>query len=87
MRKPVARNPTLANQDTLVSSKHTSLRDRAMARLMPEIIKMLQLKKGVKLLNHYVAQNPIPILQAIKIRDAKAAVDKEWEKLENLRGK
>ena len=31
-----------------------------------------------------LAHKPFPILQAIRIPDAKAAVDKEWEKLERL---
>ena len=36
-------------------------------------------------LTHYnLVHKPIPIPQAMKISDAKAAVDKEWEKLEKM---
>ena len=36
-------------------------------------------------MKHYnLVHKPIPFLQAMKIPDAKAAVDKEWAKLKNL---
>ena len=36
-------------------------------------------------MNHYnLMRKPIPIHQAMKILDAKAAVDKKWDKLKNL---
>ena len=36
-------------------------------------------------LNHYnLVHKFIPMLQPFKISDAKAAVDKEWEKLERI---
>ena len=41
-------------------------------------------EKGVKSLSHYnLVHKPAPIRQAMRILDAKAAVDKEWEELEN----
>ena len=40
-------------------------------------------EKGTNSLNHYcLVQKFIPMPQAMKIPDAKEAVDKEWEKLE-----
>ena len=42
--------------------------------------------KGNNSLQHYIlVDNFIPMPQAIKIPAAKAAVDKEWEKLEKIR--
>ena len=42
-------------------------------------------EKGFNSLSHYyLVHKPSPLLQAVKILDAKAAVDKEWEKLEKL---
>ena len=39
--------------------------------------------KGQNSISHYnVVHKFIPMLQAMKIPDAKAAVDKEWKKLE-----
>ena len=41
--------------------------------------------KGFNSLAHYnLVHKPIPILRAMNIPDAKAAVDKEWEKLEKF---
>ena len=41
--------------------------------------------RGLISLNHYnLVHNFIPMTQAMKIPDAKAAVDKEWEKLEKI---
>ena len=41
--------------------------------------------KGFTSLGHYtLAYEFIPLRQAMKMLDAKAAVDKEWEKLEKL---
>ena len=41
--------------------------------------------KGLNSLSHYnLVHNFIPMHQAIKIPNAKAAVDKDWEKLEKL---
>ena len=34
--------------------------------------------------HHNLVHKPVPILQAMKIPDAKAAVDKEWDKFEKL---
>ena len=42
-------------------------------------------EKGFNSLSHYnLVHRPIPIHHAITIPDAKAAVDREWEKLEKL---
>ena len=42
--------------------------------------------KGINSLNHYnLVHKLIPLLKAMKIQDAKAAVDKELEKLEKIR--
>ena len=41
--------------------------------------------KGIKSLNHHNLVHKFkPTLQAMKIPDAKAAVEKEWEKLEKI---
>ena len=41
-------------------------------------------EKGYNSISHYnLVQKIIPMPQAMKIPDAKAAVDKDWEKLEN----
>ena len=45
-------------------------------------------EKGFNALGHYhIVRKFIPVHQAMKIPDAKAAVDKGWEKLEKLRAK
>ena len=36
-------------------------------------------------MHQHLVHQPIPILRAKKISDAEAAVNKEWEKLENWR--
>ena len=42
--------------------------------------------RGCTSMNHYnLVHKFIPVLQAIKILDAKAAVDKEWKDLETIR--
>ena len=42
-------------------------------------------EKGFNSINHYnLAHQFIPMPQAMKIPDAKAAVDKEWQKLETI---
>ena len=42
-------------------------------------------EKGINSLNHYnLVHKFIPMLQAMRIPDAKAAVDKKWEKLETI---
>ena len=44
-------------------------------------------EKGLNSIHHFdLVQNFIPMPQAMKILDAKAAVDKEWEKLEKMSG-
>ena len=41
--------------------------------------------KGIKSLNHYnLVHKFIPMPQSMKIPEAKAAVDKDWEKLEEI---
>ena len=41
--------------------------------------------KGINSLQHYnLVHKFIPMLQALKILDAKAAVEKEWETLEKI---
>ena len=41
--------------------------------------------KGIHFLQHYnLVHKLIPMPQAMKIPEAKAAVDKKWEKLENI---
>ena len=42
-------------------------------------------EKGFNSLSHYnVVRKIVPVLQATKILDAKAAADKEWKKIEKL---
>ena len=84
MGRSGAQNTILESQDTLVSLKPTSLQECASGRLNPEIMKILLLK-GFNSLSHYnLVHKPIPIIHALKIPDAKAAVDKKWDKLEKL---
>ena len=40
--------------------------------------------KGYSSISHNLVHKFLPVPQAMKIPDAKAAVDKEWEKLETL---
>ena len=49
------------------------------------IMKIILQEKGDKSLQHYnLVHKFIPMPQAMKIPAAKAAVDKEWEKLEKI---
>ena len=54
-------------------------------RTLPEDHENRIARKGFNSLSHYnLVHKFIPILQAMKIPDANAAVDEEWEKLEQL---
>ena len=77
MKAAVINIPTLEGQDTSVSSKPLSTRDRALKRLNKEIM-MILLLKGVQFV---VSQQSC---QKVKILDAITAVDKEWNKLEKV---
>ena len=51
----------------------------------PKFMKIALQEKGVTSLTHCnLVHQIIPIAQAMKIPDAKAAVDKEWKKLETM---
>ena len=53
--------------------------------LFQEITRITPLKKGFKSTNHSnLVHKFIPMPHAMKIPDPKAAVEKEWEKLEKL---
>ena len=75
--KPAA-NPTLADQSMHASLKLTNLRE-------PEDHEDRIVEKGFNPINHKkLVRKFIPMPQAMNIVDAKAALDKELEKLENL---
>ena len=81
-----AHNTILENQDTLLRLKPTNRRERALGRLNPEIMKISLLRRrSIHCVIIILYTRFIPILQAMKkIRDATAALDKVWEKLEKL---
>ena len=72
-------------QDTLVSLKPTTLRERTLGKPEARDQEDLVAEKGLFSLTHYnLAHKPKPTPRAMKISDTKAAVDKEWEKLVKL---
>ena len=82
----MAKNRTLPDQDMHASSKLVSLRESAWKELCLKIVTIAL--TGINSLSHYnLVRKFIPMPQAMKIPYAKAAVDKEWEKLEKLRAR
>ena len=60
-----------------------SPRDNGWNHLYRKIIKITSQAKGYNSMTHYnLVHKFIPMPQAMKIPEAKAAVDKEWKKLE-----
>ena len=73
-------NPRRSKQDLRVLWKLVNLQDCVWKNLYRIIIKIiLQEKERIHLVHKF-----IPMPQAMKIPAAKAAVDKEWEKLEKI---
>ena len=79
-------DPTKLKQDLRVFWKLMNLRDFVWENLYQIIMKtILQEKETINSLQHYnLVHKFIPMPQAVKIPAAKAAVDKEWEKLEKI---
>ena len=83
--KPVVR-PMISNQKLLVSWKPVNPRDCVWKNLYRITMRTNHIAgKGDNSLQHYnLVHKFIPMPQAMKIPAAKAAVDKEWEKLEKI---
>ena len=82
--KPVALL-VFARQNTHASLKQPNLRKSVWKELCKRNHEDHIAGKGFNSLNHqYLAHKFNPMPQAMKIPDAKAAVDKEWEKLEKI---
>ena len=68
------------------SRKLRNLREKQLESTLPRCHEDHISEKGFNSIRHYhLVRKFIPMLQAMKIRDAKAAVAKEWDKLEKLR--
>ena len=68
-----------------VSLKPTNPRESALKRLNKKDREGHVVERWFNSLSHHkFVQKPTPILQAMRIPGVKAAVDKEWEKLEKL---
>ena len=84
MERPVARL-MISSQNLRVSWKPVNPQECVWKNLYQNYHKDHIARKGDSSLQHYiVAHKFIPMLQAVKIPAAKAAVDKEWEKLEKI---
>ena len=79
-------NQMRSNQNLRVSWKPVNTQDCVWKNLYRIITKtILQERKGDNSLQHHNLVHKLnPMLQAMKIPAAKAAVDKEWEKLEKI---
>ena len=63
----------------------TKARDQGQKELDTNLIKITSLQKGTHSITHYsLVHQFIPMPQALKIPDAMAAVEQEWEKLEKI---
>ena len=83
-RKPVAFR-TIVRQNTHASLKPTNLRESVWKELSIKGHEDHIAVRGINSLNHYnLVHKFIPMPKAMQIPDAKAAVDKEWEKLEKI---
>ena len=78
-------NPTKSKQNLRVFWKLMNLREYRMGNSMPHFHQDHIARNGVNSLQHYnLVHKFIPMPQAMKIPAAKAAVDKEWEKMEKI---
>ena len=76
-------NPTFANQSMHVSWELTNLRESVWKELCRNIMRDRSAGQGFNSLSHHhLVRMFIPLLEAMKILDANAAVDKEWAELE-----
>ena len=84
MRRPVAK-PMRSNQNLIVFWKPENPQDCVWKNLYRITMRTVLQEKGDNSLQHCILVDKfIPMLQAMKIPAATAAVDKEWEKLENI---
>ena len=75
-------DPTKSNQDLRAFWKPVNLQDCVWENLYRIIMKTIVQEKVNNSLQHYnLVHTYIPMLQAVKIPAAKAAVDKECEKI------
>ena len=70
-------------QSMHVSWKFTNLRGSVWNRLYQNVMKITSKRKETSKGHHNLAHKPTPMPQAMEIPDAKAAVDKEWKKLQS----
>ena len=78
-------HPTKSKQDLRVFWKLVNLQDLRMGESLPNHHEDHIAGKENNSLQHYnLVHKSIPMPQAMKIPAAKAAVDKEWEKLEKI---
>ena len=85
-RKPGAKPTKSENQSMHALEKLTSLREECLEGfLLKDLEDHIVEKEGFNSLSHFILVRKFVLMpQAMKILDAKAAVDKEWEKLEKL---
>ena len=77
--------PMRSNQNLRVSWKPVDSQDCVWKNLYQITMRTILQEKGDNSLQHYnLVDKFIPMSQAMKIPAAKAAVDKEWEKLEKI---
>ena len=66
-------------------TKYACIVDADEKKYRKDIMKITSLQKGMNSLSHEnLVHKFIPMLQALKLPDAKAAVENEWEKLEKI---
>ena len=84
-REPCGReSDTRKSKYACIVEAHES-RSKRLERNLPKDHEDRIAGRGFNSLSHYnLVPKFIPMLQAMKLRDATAAVDKEWEKLEQL---
>ena len=84
--KPVALL-MLARRNTHASLKPTNLQENVRKELYTKIMKTNHIAgKGINSLSHYnLVHKFVPMPKAMKIPDATAAVDEEWENLKRYR--
>ena len=81
--RPVARM-MITSQNWRVSWKHRNPRECVWKKLHQKFMKTTLQEEGHSLQHYNLVHKLTPMPQAMKIPEAKAAVDKEWEKLEKI---
>ena len=79
------REPASETTESNTKTKHACIVETHASTLFQEMLRITSRKKGFNSMSHYnLVHKFVAMPLAMKVPDSKAAVDEEWEKLENL---